>query len=97
MSPLAIYFRAMTYPGQSIAQIVSLVQVRLLILMHREIAVSSTSLSHSQLALMGTARSDRVPRHRIGFLQHHQSPLNHGRTNLVGTSKMLGSQVEVAG
>jgi hypothetical protein len=101
MSPLTIYFRAMTCRDRSIARIVSsarvLVLVLLWILMPRETAASSTSLSRSRLALMGMARSDRAPRHRIGFLQRHQSPLNYGQTNQVGTGKMLGSLVEVEG
>ena len=65
--------------------------------MHRETAVSSTSLSHNPLALMGMARSDHAPKRRIGHLQHRQSPLNYGQTNLAGTGKMLGSLAEVAG
>lgn len=94
MSPRVIDFPEMIFQHQSIAQIVSLEQAR--VLMYHEIVVNSTSLSHSPLALVGMVRSDPVPRHRIGFLLHHQSPSSYGQMNLVGKGKMPGSLVEGA-
>ena len=94
-SPRAICFQGMTCRHQAIAQIASLVQMQAL--MCYATAVRSTSSSRSPPASMGRGRIGHAPRHRTGFLPHHQSPLNYGQTNPVGTRKMWGSLVEVLG
>ena len=94
-SPRAICFQGMTCRHQAIAQIASLAQMRAL--MCCATAVRSTSSSRSPPASMGRGRIGHAPRHRTGFLPHHQSPLNYGQTNPVGTRKMWGSLVEVLG
>ena len=94
-SPRAICFQGMTCRHQAIAQIASLAQMRAL--MCCATAVRSTSSSRSPPASMGKGRTGHAPRHRTGFLPHHQSPLNYGQMNPVGTRKMWGSLVEVLG